>query len=205
MIPPCGVRPGPSAENRFPISGSQFPESGTNTRFSIRRRTLFGVFAALAGLAACERPSEPERPWTGAKFPDFRLPALDGRLHSRADYAGKPLLINLWATWCPPCRAEMADLDALHRRLAPRGLEVIGISVDADANLVREYVRAERLGFTILHDERQQWADTALRVPGFPTTYLVGNDGMIREALLAPRPWADDAMIARVATALELK
>lgn len=171
-----------------------------------RRRALATMAAVAAGgwLAGCTREPAAERPWSGTRFPAFALPGLDGTLHDSARYAGQPLLVNLWATWCPPCRAEMADLETLHARLAPRGLRLLAVSVDADANLVREYVRQERLSFTVLLDVGQHWAGTTLRVPGFPTTYLVGRDGVIREALMAPRPWAEEAMLARVAQALDL-
>lgn len=171
-----------------------------------RRRVLAALAAtSLGALAAgCGREAASDRPWTGARFPEFALPDLDGHPHASGDYAGQPLLINFWATWCPPCRAEMADLEALRRRLAPRGLRVLAISVDDDANLVREYVRRENLSFTILLDPGQHWSAGVLGVPGFPTTYLVGRDGVIREALVAPRAWAEEAMLARVAAALEL-
>ena len=170
-----------------------------------RRRALAAIAAAFGGLAAgCGPDATAERPWTGARFPDFALPGLDGTLHDSARHAGHPLLVNFWATWCPPCRAEMADLETLHRKLGPRGLRLLAISVDNDVNLVREYVRAERLTFAVLLDAGQQWAGNVMRVPGFPATYLVGRDGMIREALVAPRPWAEEATLARVARALEL-
>lgn len=170
-----------------------------------RRRVLTVTAAALGGLlVGCGREPEAERPWSGARFPQFALPGLDGVLHDSTRYAGQPLLVNFWATWCPPCRAEMADLETLHRRLAPRGLKLLAVSVDSDANLVREYVRKEGLTFTVLLDLGQHWSGTVLRVPGFPATYLVGRDGVIREALLAPRAWAEDAMLARVAQTLEL-
>lgn len=185
---------------RVPVNENLVPDSGKS-----RRRALAAFAGLLGGLVVgCSREPEAERPWSGARFPAFALPGLDGTLHDSARYAGRPLLVNMWATWCPPCRAEMADLETLHARLAPRGLGLLAVSVDADANLVREYVRKEKLSFTILLDPDQHWAATALRVPGFPTTYLVGRDGVIREALMAPRAWADEAMLARVAKTLEL-
>ena len=170
-----------------------------------RRQTLarLAAGAGAALLAACGT-DEPRRPWTGAQFPAFDLPAPDGRRHRSDDYAGRPLLINFWATWCPPCRSEMADLEALHRRLAPAGLRLLAISVDDDVNLVREYVRREGLTFTILLDPGQRWSGPALAVPGFPTTYLVGRDGLIREAWIGPRAWVEPAMLETVARRLEL-
>ncbi len=185
----------------FPACEKVISNSGKS-----RRRVLAAACAGVLGglLAGCTREPAAERPWSGARFPAFALPGLDGTLHDSASYAGQPLLVNFWATWCPPCRAEMADLATLDARLAPRGLKLLAVSVDADANLVREYVRKEKLAFTVLLDLDQRWAGTALRVPGFPTTYLVGRDGTIREALVAPRAWADEAMLARVAKTLDL-
>lgn len=184
----------------FPVYEKTVSDSGKS-----RRRVLAAFAGVLGGfVVGCARDPEAERPWSGARFPAFALPGLDGTLHDSARYAGRPLLVNFWATWCPPCRAEMADLETLHKRLGPRGLELLAVSVDADANLVREYVRQEKLSFTVLLDLDQRWAGTALRVPGFPTTYLVGRDGTIREALMVPRAWADEAMLARVAKTLGL-
>jgi peroxiredoxin len=153
---------------------------------------------AAFGLVACSR--RPDRPWKGSPFPAFELPAADGTMHTSREYAGRPLLINFWATWCPPCRKEMADLAALNRALARRGLLLLAISVDADRNLVIEYLRRERVEFAVLIDRAEQWSIPALRVPGFPTTYLVGSDGIIRDVWVGARTWADPATQAIIAT-----
>jgi len=125
-------------------------------------------------------------------------------MHNSREYFGRPLLINFWATWCPPCRKEMADLDALNASLGQNGLQLLAISVDADGNLVREYLRRERLGLTVLIDRNQQWSMSALRVPGFPTTYLVGRDGVIRDVWVGPRAWAEPGTRAAIAARVEI-
>ncbi|MBI4985814.1 MAG: TlpA family protein disulfide reductase [Rhodocyclales bacterium] len=170
-------------------------------RSPARRRAIGGGFAALA-LLACGRAPEP--PGQGAPFPAFALPAPDGTLHESREYAGRPLLINFWATWCPPCRAEMADLDALRRSLAPKGLQVLAISVDADRNLVREYLRRTTPGFTVLIDTDRQWSAAALGLPGLPTTYLVDRAGLIRAAWVGARPWAEPTVQADIAARVGL-
>lgn len=176
---------------------------------SLPRRRAVARIAGAAGLiaaglsTACNR--DPERPWKGSVFPTFALPTLDGAIHDANEYFGAPLLINFWATWCPPCRSEMADLDALYRTLAPRRLKLLAISVDTDRNAVIEYQNRMNFSFTMLLDAGQQWSATALRVPGFPTSYLVGRDGRIREAWLGPRAWTQPALQAKLAALLELE
>jgi peroxiredoxin len=159
------------------------------------------VTLGTLGVAACDRDS----PARGAPFPAFTLPDLAGASHDSREYAGKLLLVNFWATWCPPCRAEMADLEALQQQLGARGLQVLAISVDDDANLVQEYVRQQALALTVLVDAKQRWFGPLLRIPGLPSTFLVGSDGLIREAWLGPRAWADPAMQAELATRAGLR
>lgn len=173
----------------------------------LARRRLIGTLLGCAcgaalGTAACSRESD--RPWKGAAFPAFRLPTPAGDLRSSGDYAGQPLLVNFWATWCPPCRGEMAALDELHRQLGPRGLTVLAISVDSDVNLVREYLNRSPLGLTVLLDVGQSWSAAALQVPGFPTTYLIGRDNRIRDAWVGARAWDDASVQAQVAAGVEL-
>lgn len=90
-----------------------------------------------------------------------------------------PVLVNVWATWCTACREEMADLEALHREFGPRGLIVLGVSVDeGDGVRVRRFVDRERLTFVVAHDPAgrvQQLYGTV----GVPETYLVGADGRL--------------------------
>lgn len=177
--------------------------AGTLDKFSESRRQLGKLIAGWAGLAGmgligCGRENT-KRPWIGSAFPAFALPTPDGALHHSREYFGRPLLINFWATWCEPCRKEMSDLDALHRELGPRGLQLLAISVDVDRNLVREYLRREGLGFAVLIDGNQQWSASALGVPGFPTTYLIGSDGLIRDAWVGPRTWANPTTQAEIA------
>jgi thiol-disulfide isomerase/thioredoxin len=159
------------------------------------------TLAAL--LSGCGRPgSTPPR--AGVAFPPFALPDTGGRIHRSSDYADSPLLVNFWATWCPPCRAEMPDLQALHLRLAPRGLRILGINVDDDANLAREFLLKNPVDFTILLDSQRALADQALRLDAYPMSFLVGRDGVIVEAITGIRPWADAAYAELIARRLAL-
>lgn len=183
----------PSARSAAPVPAECRPDHAVSRRDALTR--LAGC-AAASLLTACGGDESPQRPWQGARFPEFDLAAPDGVRHRSRDYAGHPLLINFWATWCPPCRREMSDLETLHQTLSPQGLRLLAISVDTDLNLVREYIQRTALTFTILSDPDQAWSGTALAVPGFPTTYLVGRDGIILDALVGPRAWTEAAMLA---------
>lgn len=180
----------------------RFPAKSVAERQRQDRRQLLKLAAGWSvlsplGLLACGR--EGASPVLGARFPAFTLPDLNGAIHDSQEYAGKPMLVNFWATWCPPCRAEMADLEDLQRKLGARGLQVLAVSVDDDTNLVREYVRQQGLGLMVLIDARQQWFAPLLRIPGLPSTFLIGGDGLIREAWLGPRAWAEPAVQAELA------
>jgi thiol-disulfide isomerase/thioredoxin len=124
----------------------------------------------------------------GEALPEVELPKLGGGSQAVVA-AGGALLVNFWATWCPPCLAEMAALDRLHRALSPRGLRVFGIAVDNDIFQVDEYVRRHRLAFPILLDVGGTMARQLFRVPGYPTSYLAGPAGRIAERWIGEQAW----------------
>ena len=143
--------------------------------------TLTLAGAALAGgcrgtggtLEQAFRPLE-----VGDTLPPLALRSLDGAAVSVGP--GQPLtLLNVWATWCTSCREEMGDLEALHEEYGPRGLRVVGVSVDqASADRVRRFVEQERLRFTVAHDP-EQVTQQRYALVGVPETFLVGPDGRL--------------------------
>src|SRR5689334_866360 len=81
----------------------------------------------------------------GDKAPDFKIQADNGRKYTQADFGGKLLVLNFWATWCPPCREELPSLDALQRTLGPKGLVVLAVSVDKDEKLYRDFLAVNKV------------------------------------------------------------
>jgi peroxiredoxin len=108
------------------------------------------------------------------------------------------VVLNVWATWCEPCRREMASLEAAHGVLAAQGIRVVGVSVDRDVLLAREFVRRQGLTFTNLSDPAQVLVRDRLGVGRLPTTVAIGADGRLRWRDESPRDWSDPARLAWV-------
>lgn len=169
---------------------------------AVRRRLL------LAGLVvgcavAC---GEPVRvPASGSMLPPLAFARLDGSAASSTDHAGRALVLNLWATWCQPCRAEMPSLQRLADAFAASDLEVIGVSVDEDLNLVREFLLRHAIRFPVYADTRQPAVRSMLAVGVYPTTWLVRRDGRIAEVVTGERDWASADSLARIEALLAVR
>jgi peroxiredoxin len=123
--------------------------------------------------------------------------------HTLATYKGQVVLLNIWATWCDPCRAEMPAIEQLHREFGPRGLRVVAVSVDkaGDEKLIDKFVRDYHLSFEILHDApgkiQRQYQTT-----GVPETFVLGKDGVIRKKVIGAADWSSQGNRALIAQLL---
>ena len=136
----------------------------------------------------------------GSKAPTFNATDLrTSRPAGIADYRGKVVLLNIWATWCPPCRAEMPSMERLHKKLAGTDFRIAAVSVDGDAFYSQEpagpkeiMAFASHLGLTfdILHDPtgaiRQSYD-----IFGVPESYLIDRDGVIVKRIIGAADWED--------------
>lgn len=155
------------------------------------RRTLPRVVVAMTPLlVACTRPGG-GRADVGMQVPDFEARALvpPGGTRSLASYRGRVVLLNIWATWCQPCRDELPTLEILHHEFAARGLSVVAISVDGPGTeaVVRRFVADHRLTFDILHDPAGLVVST-LAARGIPVSVLIDRAGVVRGRFYA-RDW----------------
>ena len=128
----------------------------------------------------------------GSKAPDFTALTLDSIPRERrlADYRGRVLMINVWATWCLPCRVEMPSIEALNKAYASKGLKILAVSVDdpgTDAT-IRAFVKQYGLTFEVLHDARGRISEL-YDISGYPETFIVGKDGIIRKKLMSATDW----------------
>ncbi len=123
-------------------------------------------------------PSGPVR--EGMAAPDFTLTSLDGERLSLSDYAGQPVLVNFWASWCPPCRDEFPALVRAYETHAGDGLEILGVTYNDQPDLAREFVDDSGAEWPILHDpDHLAW--DAYSPVGPPTSYFVDADGVVQK------------------------
>jgi cytochrome c biogenesis protein CcmG, thiol:disulfide interchange protein DsbE len=168
---------------------------------------LARLAALLAGLllAGCGERAVPGAA-VGERFPELRLAALGDAREQGGSLpalvpAGRDVVLNVWATWCEPCRKEMASLEALARARG-RDLEVVGLSVDEDANLAREFLLKQGVSFANFNDPGGRVALDVLGVSALPQTFVIARDGTLVARITGPRDWAGDEIRVAVRDAL---
>jgi cytochrome c biogenesis protein CcmG, thiol:disulfide interchange protein DsbE len=137
-----------------------------------------------AAVALTPRPGQDTNvvaPRVGASAPNIELTTYDGKKMSLGDVlkSNKVVLVNFWASWCPPCRAEMPDIEATYSRFRSQGFTVLGVNMQESADQVSQYAQAGGYDFPLLLDS-DATAAGAYRVSSLPTSYFVTSDGIIK-------------------------
>lgn len=117
-------------------------------------------------------------PAPGRPAPDFTLVGADGTRHRLSDYRGRPVVINFWATWCPPCRAEMPALDQAYHQHREAGLLVIGVNMQESREVVQAFRESLGVHFPFALDEKGA-VSRQYQVRGLPTTFFIAPDGTV--------------------------
>lgn len=115
----------------------------------------------------------------GQPAPDFSLPSLGGENVRLSDLAGQVVLVNLWATWCPPCKAEMPTLNAFYENHRQAGLVVLAVNHQEDAATVAAFIQAEGFSFPVLLDQQAEVMGL-YQAQGLPTTFIIDRKGVIQ-------------------------
>jgi cytochrome c biogenesis protein CcmG, thiol:disulfide interchange protein DsbE len=136
-------------------------------------RSALGLLASMLVLTCCSSPSR--APQT---LPDVTLAALDGSTLPLRQYAGHPLWINFFATWCPPCVAEIPDIERLYRTDKSKGLIVLGIDRQENAAVVRHFAAQHGLSYSLAIDNGA--VAQALDLGALPVSVFVSRDGTVR-------------------------
>ena len=138
------------------------------------------------------------RPWPGGPTPALKLADLDGRTRTLADYRGKVVILNFWATWCEPCREEMPSFNRLRQSLEGLPVELFAVNVGEGEARIAGFLAKVPLDFPVLLD-RDAAASRAWKVRLMPTTFIIGADGRVRYTFAGAADWADESVRAKVA------
>lgn len=137
----------------------------------------------------------------GSKAPDFAARAVDGDrgVRTLADYRGKVLVLNIWATWCLPCIVEMPSFERLKQQIGDTNLKIVAVSIDevANADSVRAFARNLGVTFEILLDSTVNIARD-FQATGYPETFIVATDGTIRKKWIGEHKWDSPLNVALI-------
>jgi peroxiredoxin len=116
----------------------------------------------------------------GKEARDFTLKTLDGEEVSLSEYRGQVVLLNFWATWCPPCRAEVPEFEEAYRQRAGDGFVVLGVSVQDPPHLVDSFIEEFQMTYPVVLDEKGV-VSKEYRTPGLPMSLVIDQEGIIQE------------------------
>jgi peroxiredoxin len=174
--PPRSVAPAPAAEPAAPPAPSGSTATGPRP----------------GSLEAAIRELDLIKPSREKVAEDFTLPTPDGKSFRLSEHRGKAVLVNFWATWCPPCREEMPAMERLYQGYKDRGLVLVAISLDTDPKVVTPFVREQKLTFPIALDPKAEVANT-YGVRALPSSFVIDRRGSMAALALGPREWDNAA------------
>ena len=137
----------------------------------------------------------------GDRAPNFSIKADSGKTLTARDFGGKLLILNFWASWCPPCVEEAPSLEALSRALGPKGLVVLGVSEDADPQAYKEFLSRFNVNFLTARDPSQEIKHKygTLQIP---ESYVIDQNGKVVEKIISATDWSSEQMIQHVQSLL---
>jgi cytochrome c-type biogenesis protein len=166
------------------------------------RSTLAAIVVVIASAAGCTGESTP-RVDVGQRAPRYAATTLAGDSASTAALGGKVVLLNIWATWCAPCRDEIPYLQTLYDKYKGDGLEIVGVSVDArgQESAIRDFAETFRMTYPIWRDPDERVQSTFLAL-GVPSSYLIDRTGVLRWRRLGTIRASDTTLTRALAEAL---
>ncbi|HXP15827.1 MAG TPA: TlpA disulfide reductase family protein [Terriglobales bacterium] len=154
-----------------------------------RAPVLIGVLALV--LMGCYRGTRP--PHIGNAAPDFTVADTDRQV-SLNQMRGKVVVLNFWATWCPPCIEEMPSLVEMQKKMKDKGVEVVAISVDADQSAYLRFLKDYRVNLLTVRDPDQK-SNNLYGTFKFPETYIIDRQGVLRRKFIGPIDWGTPEIV----------
>jgi cytochrome c biogenesis protein CcmG, thiol:disulfide interchange protein DsbE len=161
------------------------------TKARFKRRLGFGLLGLVLALTACNRGSKPTL--VNHAAPDFTVQDSDRTVALR-DFRGKIIVLNFWATWCPPCIEEMPSLTAMQARLRDR-VNVVAVSVDEDVEAYNRFLRDNNIQLLTVRDPKGR-SNHLYGTDKFPETYIIDRSGVLRRKFVGPVDWTSPEIIA---------
>ena len=150
------------------------------------------------GLTACGEPQSSLKVRVGQTVPPLVVQDLNNQPATLKPTPGKLLMINIWATWCAPCRHEMPSLQRFARQLGSDRLELIGLSVDMDEHVVREYLIENKIDFPSFLDRNFATVNGVFGIRVFPSTFFLSPDGTLIKVVEGWRDWDAPELVAEI-------
>jgi peroxiredoxin len=154
-------------------------------------KTGFSRLAAAVVLSVA--PAAPVRsaPALPAPAPAWKLKDVDGKTVTSDQFKGKVVVLDFWATWCPPCRTEIPGFVALQKKYGPDGLVIVGVSMDTDGTApVKKFIKDVGINYTVVMGD-DDIVSAFAPIDGYPTTFIIDRDGLVRSKKLGKKPAAE--------------
>ena len=182
--------------------------ASVRSRPAVRRRlivTLGGLAILVFAFGMVWLQSSKYEPLVvGMTAPNFSLPDLQGKTQRLTDYRGKVVFLNFWATWCKPCKEEMPSMLVLWDNLKNQDFMMLAVSMDRVTTTkdIPSFVETLKLSFPILTDSWGQ-TDKRYKLMGVPETYIIDQNGVLREKVIGPRDWTRRESIETIVQMLQ--
>ncbi len=148
-------------------------------------KRLGTIIASMLLLTSCYSGSRPPR--VGETAPDFAITD-NSKTIALHDFKGEVVVLNFWATWCPPCVEEVPSLVAMQKQLAPKGVKVLAVSIDVDQNAYQKFLKDHGVDFMTVRDPDKRTA-TMYGTFGWPETYIIDRKGVVRRKFIGAVDW----------------
>lgn len=181
----------------FPLARFPF---GSLPFYSLSRdlyKYLLLIFALSITISSQAAPIHLTKLEIPQRAPNFSLIDLDNKTHTLNHFIGKPLIVNFWATWCPPCLAELPSFNRAWAKVKDQGVNMIAVNIGESPNTVFNFIQGHPINFKILldqeSDELNNW-----QMQGLPTTYVLNYKGEVVYQAIGEREWDNDELLTKV-------